>query len=151
MNWDAISAVGGIVSALAVLVTLIYLALQIRQSNDISRSSTSREIMSQFNEINLLIATDSSVRHLLLKEGDLSADETEQLYNFAIIFCNIWVSIQTAHDCGQVDAIFFAAGVKDITVEIGKWPNFRSAIEQWLTNYPEHSDYKIFEPVKEFG
>ena len=31
MNWDAISAIGDIVGAVAVVVTLLYLALQIRQ------------------------------------------------------------------------------------------------------------------------
>jgi hypothetical protein len=35
MNWDAIGAVGEIVGALTVLITLIYLATQIRQSNRI--------------------------------------------------------------------------------------------------------------------
>ena len=33
MNWDAISAVGEIVGAVAVVVTLVYLAAQIRQSD----------------------------------------------------------------------------------------------------------------------
>ena len=36
MNWDAIGAVGEIVGALTVLITLIYLAIQIRQSNRIA-------------------------------------------------------------------------------------------------------------------
>jgi hypothetical protein len=105
--------------------------------------------MNQFNEINRLVATDSSVRHLLLKEGDLSADETLQLYNFAIIYCNIWVSLQTAHDSGQVEDAFYAAGSKDVTVEINNSPNFRGAVEQYLRNYPKFSDYRIFDPLKE--
>ena len=33
MNWEAIGAVAEVLAALAVLVTLIYLALQVRQSN----------------------------------------------------------------------------------------------------------------------
>ncbi|MEZ5553810.1 MAG: hypothetical protein R3E82_23235 [Pseudomonadales bacterium] len=39
MNWDAIGAVGEIVGAIAVLLTLGYLALQIRQNNKSIRSS----------------------------------------------------------------------------------------------------------------
>jgi hypothetical protein len=34
MNWDAIGAIGEIVGALAVLITLIYLAMQIKQNSD---------------------------------------------------------------------------------------------------------------------
>ena len=33
MNWDAIGAVGEIVGALAVVISVIYLAVQIRQTN----------------------------------------------------------------------------------------------------------------------
>ena len=33
MNWDAIGAVGDAVSAIAVVVSLLYLATQVRQSN----------------------------------------------------------------------------------------------------------------------
>lgn len=33
MNWDALGAIGELVSAFAVLITLVYLTLQVRQSN----------------------------------------------------------------------------------------------------------------------
>lgn len=33
MNWDALGAIAELVGALAVLITLIYLALQVRQNN----------------------------------------------------------------------------------------------------------------------
>lgn len=39
MNWDAIGAIGEIVGAIAVFVTLIYLAVQIRDSARASRST----------------------------------------------------------------------------------------------------------------
>ena len=39
MNWDAIGAIGEIVGAIAVIVTLIYLAIQIRDSARASRSA----------------------------------------------------------------------------------------------------------------
>ena len=46
MNWEAIGAVGEIVGALAVLLTLFYLASQVRQSN----KATQSEIESQMGE-----------------------------------------------------------------------------------------------------
>ena len=46
MNWDAISAIGEIVGAAAVVVTLAYLAIQIRNSTKIARSSTRQAIAS---------------------------------------------------------------------------------------------------------
>ena len=38
LNWEAIGAVGEIVGALAVVVSLVYVALQIRQNSGVSRS-----------------------------------------------------------------------------------------------------------------
>jgi hypothetical protein len=37
MNWDAIGAIGEVVGALGVVVTLAYLAIQIRQNTDSAR------------------------------------------------------------------------------------------------------------------
>ena len=42
MNWTAIGAVGEIFGALAVFLSLIYLATQIRQSNNQARSEALR-------------------------------------------------------------------------------------------------------------
>jgi hypothetical protein len=42
MNWDAIGAMGEILGALAVLVTLIYLAVQIRQNTSAVATATSK-------------------------------------------------------------------------------------------------------------
>ena len=39
MNWDAVEAIGEIVGALAVFLTLIYLALQIRQNTKAVQAS----------------------------------------------------------------------------------------------------------------
>ena len=43
MNWDAIGAVGEIVGAVAVLVTLLYLSRQIRQNTHAMRSQAAHE------------------------------------------------------------------------------------------------------------
>ncbi|MFC1579149.1 hypothetical protein ACFL3Y_02045 [Pseudomonadota bacterium] len=45
MNWDAIGAVAEVFGAAAVLVTLIYLSLQIRQSNSLAEAQSQRELL----------------------------------------------------------------------------------------------------------
>ena len=42
MNWEAAGAIGEIIGALAVFLTLIYLALQIRQNTKAVRASRAR-------------------------------------------------------------------------------------------------------------
>lgn len=50
MNWDAISAVGEIVGAAAVVLTLIYLAVQIRQNNKHLAQEAQRARAQSFRE-----------------------------------------------------------------------------------------------------
>jgi hypothetical protein len=151
VNWEAIGAVGETLGALAVLVTLIYLASQIRQSNNLARFTATKEILNQFNHLNEMVATDSELRKVLAKTGDLSADEREQIYNFAMMFCAVWMSVQTAHDHQQLADAFYEAGAEDVKVEIARWPNFRQGVEQWLANYPRTAHYAIFRPAVREG
>ncbi len=147
MNWEAVGAIGEIVGAIAVFVTLAYLATQIKQSNDLGRFNATKESMNQFNHVNEMVVTDSELRQILMKSGDLSADEREVVYNFAMMYCAVWATIQTAYDSGQIDKSFYAASAKDVQIEMDRWPNFQSSIEQWLSNYPELAHYEIFRPV----
>ena len=52
MNWDAIGAVGELAGALAVLITLIYLAVQLRQNTNLASGAAQREVMASF-QLNL--------------------------------------------------------------------------------------------------
>lgn len=49
MNWDAIGAVGELVGATAVLVTLIYLAVQVRQANSAGQRESFLGYVSELN------------------------------------------------------------------------------------------------------
>ena len=44
MNWEAIGAIGEIIGAIAVVITLVYLSSQLRQNTKATKQSTSREI-----------------------------------------------------------------------------------------------------------
>jgi hypothetical protein len=147
VNWAAVGAIGEILGAIALLATLLYLSTQVKQSNNVSRFAASRDLVNQFNDLNRLVATDSTLRQVLMKTGELSADEREQLYNFAMMFCNVWRSAQVAYDSDQIEEALYAAGLKDVLIEIKRWPNFRGAVAQWLSNYPENAHHKIFRPV----
>ncbi len=63
VNWDAIGAIGEIAGAAGVIVTLLYLSVQLRQSTKTSRITaiqSSMENSAQFSEI--LLADDEVAR-----------------------------------------------------------------------------------------
>ena len=56
MNWEAIGAVGETVGALAVLVTLVYLAMQIRQNTKAVQAAAVDSANSQVSKIREVIS-----------------------------------------------------------------------------------------------
>lgn len=82
MNWDAIGASGEIVSAVAVLVTLIYLALQIRQNSESAKITAGQSILASLNEaLQIASSTPQAARVLVLGQTDfdnLPEDEKAQ-------------------------------------------------------------------------
>jgi len=149
MNWDAIGAVGEIVGAGAVLLTLVYVAFQLKQTNDISRFNASKEIADSFDNMNQMIVNDPSLRQALAKTTDLSTDEKEQVYAYVNMFCNTWLMIQVAHDNGLLDKEFFTAAKRDVPFELERWPNVRPFVLTWLDRFPEVKEYEMFSPLKE--
>ncbi len=147
MNWDAIGAIGEMLSAVAVLTTLLYLAIQIRQANRTARFETTREVMAQFNACNQLFATDATIRNVLLKTTELTFEESEQLYSYVDMYCNAWGTVQAAHDQGLIEDSLFSGALNDVGVALERWPNMRQPIERWYNNYPGFKDSKMFEEL----
>jgi hypothetical protein len=61
MNWNVITGSAEVLGALAVLITLIYLARHIKQNTEEMRSSNYHGVTDSFNEINLAVATNADL------------------------------------------------------------------------------------------
>ncbi len=84
MNWDAIGAIGEILGAMGVIVTLGYLAVQIRQSTQSSREAAGRATIDTINKLNFSFVEQSDVAELFLRggsdRGDLDPPEALRLH-----------------------------------------------------------------------
>ena len=93
MNWDAIGAIGEIGGAIAVVVTLVYFAMQIRQYTTGLRSATFHTTMQEFNQINVA-QLDPTLADLLDRgmddPGSLSSTESYQFGWIVRVYVNIW-------------------------------------------------------------
>ena len=83
MNWEAIGAVGELLGALVVIVTLLYLAQQVSQSVKVSKTAAAREIQQKYADLYTLIVTDTEMRSLVTKLRNVdyeveSEDEKEE-------------------------------------------------------------------------
>jgi hypothetical protein len=109
-----------------------------------ARFETTREIIGQFNALNLLYATDAKLREVLLTEGVLPVEQEEQLYAYVDSYCNAWATAQSAFDQGQIDDALFNGVVRDVEIALARWPGMRRAVARWVKNYPELASSEVF-------
>jgi hypothetical protein len=98
MNWDAIGAVGELIGAIAVVITLVYLAIQIRQNTKTVRASTyqsvaealadgSYKLVGHFDtdtdKVLLFVGTLRRYEnlHFQLRQGNIAEEDAETFYN----------------------------------------------------------------------
>lgn len=77
MNWEAIGAIGEVLGAAAVVVTLGYLAVQIRQNSQAVKNSAAQSLLSETNE-SLRVASSSPTTARAVILGQTLFDELSE-------------------------------------------------------------------------
>lgn len=79
MNWEAIGAVGEVVGAIAVVATLVYLTIQLRQNTQSVQNSAWQAIIRVLTDLDVTEATDPQlstfIRVAEADPGELSEDQ----------------------------------------------------------------------------
>jgi hypothetical protein len=152
MNWDAIGAGGEVLGAIAVIATLLYLGMQISQTNRIAKSSVARELQQKYSDVYTLIATNAEIRGLVTKLRNSnyiieSEEEEEQLESFCLLLLGLWLSTGVANSQGQIEQNQYQVYCQDVEVKLSKWPGMRTQIETTLRKYPTTDAFEIFKPI----
>ena len=92
MNWEAVGAIGEVVGAIAVIATLLYLALQIRQNTKAMRGATLNAI-TEHKQFELRWSSDIATawRKSLTEPKSLTQDESWQIAEW---MCSSFVARQ---------------------------------------------------------
>ena len=75
MNWEVAGAMGEVIAAVAVCVSLVYLALQMRESSKAVRTQTEREMLTTLNDVTHQPWDDPDLVLRGLKTFELLSDE----------------------------------------------------------------------------
>ena len=98
MNWDAIAAIGTFIGAIAVIVSLIYLAVQTKQNTRAMRSASFHQVRESFSEIPLALAQNSELASILaLVNSDPGSLTTEQIIRYEMILLTIMRRAESAY------------------------------------------------------
>ena len=69
MNWSAIGAVAELVGAVAVVVSLLYVAAQVKASTRQARHDAGRDLAARVSDVSLAVASDPELGRLLVQGG----------------------------------------------------------------------------------
>lgn len=112
MNWEAIGAVGEILGALAVVATLFYLAVQIRQSTRLSQSQIQTELLALGHEVHNWKKSPEFAEVVVRANSSfeaLSPAEKEQFETYVFQMLNIWEHAHGNHRRGLMSDSYWDA------------------------------------------
>lgn len=141
---------GELIGAIAIIASLMFVAFEIRQSNQIAKGTTAFEIMNAFRESNQLILTDSELRSVLLRKRngeELNQTENEILRAYVLGIANIWMATEEAYDNGILSDRLYSVYTNDVAGTSSLIPP-----EQWQQTFeifPHLENFKFFDIITE--
>ncbi|MEO0424516.1 MAG: hypothetical protein AAF184_19420 [Pseudomonadota bacterium] len=137
----------------AVVISLLLLAYEVRQSNRIAQATTTYEIGRDVNLFNELGYSDPAFAALLveLRKPDFAPTEVQamQVRLLANRFLNIWTIQENAYRNGLLSDQQFALTRTDVTTVLEAFP---ALIDYWgyvLRDQPGLSDFEVLGPIIE--
>jgi hypothetical protein len=107
MNWEAIGAIGEVLGAAAVVVTLGYLAVQIRQNSQAVKNSAAQSLLSEANESLRVAASDpATARAVILGQtlfDELSEGEKAQFITWTFAWMRTVEQAYLQYAQGYID------------------------------------------------
>ena len=106
MNWDAIGVAVEIVGAVAVVVSLVYLATQMRQNANAVKASNRDSMANHVTETLLLVASDGELASIFMKgQSDPASMSDEEAFRFDTLLYTIFDHWETFHSHWKLGAI----------------------------------------------
>lgn len=154
MSVQELGSIGEFVAAIATVATLIYLSLQIRQTNRVSRSAVVSELQEKYIDFYNVVLASDDFSDLLAKLTDrdykaASESENQKLETFAMLLYSIWFSAQTSFDQGQINRETYQAYCEDVVARLGQWPALKPYLIQTSQRYPSTVNHLIVQPLFE--
>jgi len=106
MNWDVIGALSELFSAIAVVVTLIFLIFELRESRKIARSDSVDALAAGWNSLNTVVMADQELNSLWFNgmndPESLNPDELKRFMMVCQSYVNHFMTVQKHYDAGHL-------------------------------------------------
>jgi len=110
-NWDAISAISQLIGSIAVVLSVLYLALQVHQSTRVARLATQDAAATALREVTKPLMENADLERIwrvgLEDIGALSVEERARFFHAAYQFLKAFETIHFHHVYGLMDTELF--------------------------------------------
>jgi len=107
MDWNALSAIADLVAAVAVVVSLIYLAVQVRDNSRAARLASMQSALLATQNVAKLPAQNRDLARILriglAAPGDLDEDQLQQLRYYVLNIVRVHEDMFVHHRAGVID------------------------------------------------
>ena len=134
MNWEAIGAIGEVIGAIGVIVTLAYLAVQIRQNTASLKSSTLQAMLEASAGLHDLCAADPELGRIFIEGIDSHENLTEAEFpRFHFLMMSFLRRLENIYNQGVGDQVAESdwSGIKNSSLDVMVQPG---AQEWWRAN-----------------
>jgi hypothetical protein len=132
---------------IGVIIGLIFLVLEIRQSNRIATATSEIEIRTMFSELNEALYAVPEFDQLLVKAQDrnaeLTAEEEIRATGFVLRLTNAWMAIEIAHENDMLPPDTYSAIEDDVRAAMTRFPAFAPLFRQNLNEYPGQGSRQV--------
>jgi hypothetical protein len=139
MNWEAIGAIGELLGAAGVIITLIYLAIQIRQNTASQKHESISESQGQFSQLHQSLAKDPELAKLWMDGlDDYLSLSTYDRVRFSFLqgeFINLLMARKAAVDQRLVSSEDYEYWGR----WVGSLINTPGGIQQWETQQSQYT------------
>src|SRR5688572_23477878 len=108
MNWTTAAAIAEIVGAIGVIVSLLYLASQVKRGTAEARRAGAHDLMTTTNSLLMLLASDRGTAEIWAKGmGDFESLDNIERVRFSCLALNLafgWDEAFHAYKNGQLDS-----------------------------------------------
>ncbi len=137
MDWTALGAIAELAGAIAVFATLLYLSVQVRESNKNAELEALRHTLDGFNQWCDLVVSSKQTASILMRGredlGSLDRDERIQFDHLHVRFLNTVEGWFRQVDQTSRDSEYRTTQINNIEAAIQGWLSYPGTREVWRT------------------
>jgi hypothetical protein len=130
VDWNAVSAIANVLAAISVVVTVVYLAIQIRQNTRATHSQTYQLATSNLAEMAGIIGSDKQLARIfrigMINPGQLDEDELTQFGYLGISLFRRFENVFFQYQSGMIGEDFWTGHRDNIL-----WFFHRPGMQVW--------------------